>query len=102
MLALSIADVRDYVIIIFAGSGALAFLFMTLVTFLLFRKFGGVLDGLRSNLESAKTTLGNAAVTSSLITDIVAKPLIKVSSFAAGAKRGVIFVMKLASRGGGS
>ncbi|MEE9199112.1 MAG: hypothetical protein V3U26_04885 [Dehalococcoidia bacterium] len=102
MLALSVADVRDYVIIIFAIAGALAFLLIILISFLAFRRVGSILDVVRGNLESTRTTLGNAAATSSLLSDAVIKPVIKTSSFLFGVRQGVVFALKLARRVGGS
>ena len=102
MFALSIVEVRDYILIAFFGAGAVFMIFMLLIAFLVFRKVGGIMDALRGNLESARATLGNAAATSSLITDAVVKPVIKTSSFIAGVRRGVMFALKLAKRRGGS
>ncbi len=101
MLALSLAEIRDYVIIIYAGIGTVTFLIITLVTIFFFKKVGGAVDGIRGNLESTRTVLSNAAATSSLITDTVTKPIIKTSSFVTGAWQGVKFLGKLASKRGG-
>ena len=101
MLALSLADTRDYVIIIFAGTGVFTFLIIALVTFLFFKKIGGAVDAVRGNLESTRTALSNAAATSSLITDAITKPVIKTTSFVAGAWQGLKFLGKLAGKRGG-
>ena len=57
MLALSIGDVRDWIFIIFFGAGSVLIVFWLLASYLIFRKFGGVLNGIRGNLDSTKTTL---------------------------------------------
>ncbi|MFQ5872465.1 MAG: hypothetical protein ACE5JL_01495 [Dehalococcoidia bacterium] len=76
MLAVSLADVRDYVLIIFFGAGTLLVVLSLLIGFVVFRKFGSLLDAARGNLDSTKTTLGNAAAASTVITDFVTKPVI--------------------------
>lgn len=101
MLALSVADVRDWIFIIFFGAGSVLALFWLLASYLIFRKFGGVLNGIRGNLESTKTTLNNAAATSTLITEAVTRPVIKTTSFFFGARQALAFLLKLSKRGGG-
>ena len=101
MLALSVADVRDYIFIIFFGAGTLLVFFSLVIAYMVFRKIGSIMDSARGNLEATRTTLGNVAATSSLITDSVIKPIIKTSSVIAGVRRGVMFALKLARRGGG-
>ena len=101
MLAVSLADVRDYILIIFFGAGTVLVVFSLIVGYLVFRKFGSLLDAARGNLDSTKTTLGNAAAASTVITDFITKPVITTASVFAGMKQGLGFLMKLAIRRGG-
>ena len=101
MLALSVADVRDWILIIFFGAGSVLAVFWLLASYIIFRKFRGVLGGIRGNLDSTKTTLNNVAATSTLITEAVTRPVVKTASFFYGAKEALAFLTKLSKRGGG-
>ncbi|MFQ5934289.1 MAG: hypothetical protein ACE5KI_06575 [Dehalococcoidia bacterium] len=101
MLALSVVDVRDYIFIAFFGAGSILVLFALIASYLIFRKLRSVLDGVKDNLESTKTTLNNAAATSTLVTEAVTKPVIKTASIFAGAKQAILFTLRLAKRAGG-
>ncbi len=100
MLALSVADVRDWILIVFFSAGSVLVVFWLLASYLIVRKFGGVLSRIRGNLDATKTTLNNVAATSTLVTEAVSKPVIKTASFFHGAREALAFLTKLSKRGG--
>lgn len=98
MLAVSIAEVRDYVIVIFAGTGVFVLLLILIMAFLIFRKVGPLLGTARTNLEHTKTTLGNIASTASLVSEAVIRPTVKGVSFLAGLRQGAAFFIRFYGR----
>jgi len=82
------------VIVLFAIAGILTFIWLTVLGFLIFRRVKPILD-------SAKGTLGNIQGTSSFVSDVLVKPVIKVVSFATGVRKAMAVVAGLSKRKGG-
>ncbi len=91
---MSLADIRDLVIITFAVLGIGAIILFIALNILLMRKVLPLID-------AAKGTMGNIRGTSSFVSEMVVKPIIKVVSFAFGVRKAAEVIVGLSRRKGG-
>lgn len=88
---MSLADLRDLFIVIFAIIGIGATILLAILSFLVFRR-------IRSILDSGGETMGNVRKISSLVSDSIVKPLIGVASFLQGLRQALEFISRFSSR----
>ena len=89
-----VATLRDLVIVALGVMGIITLLAVLALTIMVYSKLSPLLD-------SARKTIGNIQGTSSLVSDVVAKPVIRTASFAAGVRQGVALVLGLSRKKGG-
>ena len=82
---MSLADLRDLFIVIFAIIGIGVTILLAILSFLVFRK-------VRSILDSGRETAANIRMISSLASESIAKPLVGVSSFLQGLRHPLEFM----------
>jgi hypothetical protein len=92
---MSLADLRDLFIVIFALAGIGATLFFSIISFLIFRR-------VRSMLQSGQETLGNVRDISTLISDNIVRPLASIAGIVEGLRRGLEYISGLRRRKEGS
>ena len=88
---MSLADLRDLVIIIWGVAGIVLLVMLMVLAFLIFRK-------VREILDAANKTAAQIQGTVSLLTDCVAGPLVKTASFTVGLRKGFEALSKLRRR----
>jgi hypothetical protein len=79
---MDLESLRDLIIVIYAITGMVAIIFLLIISLLLFRKLGAVLD-------STKATLDNVQGTSRFMSEAVIRPMIRVASFVQGARHAI-------------
>ncbi len=89
-----LAELRDLVIVIFGVLGIVAIIVFVSLALAFFRKVAPILD-------SAKETFNTAHTTTSLVSNAIAKPTIKIVSFASGLRKAAEVMMRLSNRKGG-
>ena len=89
-----VATLRDLVIVALGAMGIITLLVILVLTVMVYSKLSPILDSVRK-------TMGNIQGTSSLVSDVVVKPVIRTASFAAGARKAVAFVLGLSRKKGG-
>jgi len=82
---MSLAELRDLLIVIFAIVGILAMLIFIIISLLAFSK-------VRSILDSGMETAASIRKVSSLVSDGIAKPLVGIASFLRGLYRALEFI----------
>jgi hypothetical protein len=92
---MSLADLRDLFIVIFALLGIGATLFFSIISFLIFRR-------VRSILQSGEETLGNVRDISTLISDNIVRPLASIAGVVEGLRRALEFISDIRRRKEGS
>ena len=88
---MSLAELRDLVIVIFAILAIIATIGFMFLSVILFRKLSPLLD-------SAKRTVNNVQGTTSFVSDTMVKPVIWAMSFASGVRRGVAMLSGVTKR----
>lgn len=88
---MSLADLRDLFIVIFAIIGIGATILLAILSFLVFRR-------IRSILDSGRETMGNVRKISSLVSDSIVKPLIGIASFLQGLRQALELISRFSSR----
>ncbi len=88
---MSLEELRDLFIVIYALAGIGAIIFLSILVFLVFRK-------IRSILDSGRETLGNVRNISSVVSDNIVKPLVSISSFLQGLRQALEFISRAAKR----
>ena len=86
-----IAVIRDVVIIVFGIFWILTAIVAIFVLLLLY-------NGLKPTLQSLRTTAGNVQVTTTMVSNTVVRPLIRVASVSIGVRRGFRRAIQLARR----
>lgn len=84
---MSLADLRDLFIVIFSISGIVAIIFISVITFLLFRRVRVILD-------SWAATVANIRDITSAFSEYIAKPLANIASVVQGISRFFDFISK--------
>jgi hypothetical protein len=88
---MSLAELRDLFIVIFALVGIGATILFSILLLLVFRK-------IRSILDSGRQTLGNVRNVSSMVSDNIVKPLVSISSFLQGLRQALEFISRVSKR----
>ncbi len=88
---MSLADLRDLFIVIFAIIGIGATILLAILSFVVFRR-------IRSILDSGREAVGNVRKISSLVSDSIAKPLIGVAGFLQGMRHALEFISRFSRR----
>lgn len=88
---MSLAELRDLFIVIFALAGIVATIFFSIISFLIFRR-------VRSMLDSGRETLGNVRDISSLISDNIVRPLASIAGIVEGLRRALEYISGLRRR----
>ena len=84
---MSLSDLRDLFIVIFAIIGIGATILLAILFFLVFRKIRSILDSGRDAVDSVRKI-------SSLVSHSIAKPLIGIASFLQGLRQASEFCSK--------
>lgn len=84
-------DLRDLSIVVFTVLGIIATLLFIIFSIIIFSK-------LMSILNSAQATARDFRGTTRLVSEVIAKPTIKVASFAVGVQRAVSIISGLRKR----
>lgn len=92
---MEIADVRDWIIVIFGFLGIGAIVTFIILLIILYRKIVPILD-------SAKETAENVRATSSIVSKNVIQPIAKVQGIITGARKAAEVVASMKKRGGGN
>jgi hypothetical protein len=88
---MSLAELRDLFIVIFALVGTGATILFSILLLLAFRK-------IRSILDSGRQTVGNVRNISSMVSDNIVKPLVSISSFLQGLRQALEFISRASKR----
>lgn len=88
---MSLGELRDLFIVIYAIAGIGAIIFLSIIAFLIFRR-------VRSILDSGKATVTNIREITSMVSDKIVKPVTGVASFVQGLRRAVEFISGLSRR----
>ena len=88
---MSLADLRDLFIVIFAIIGIGATILLAILSFLVFRRIRFILD-------SGRQTAANIRKISSLASDGIVKPLIGIASFLQGLRNALEFMSRVSRR----
>lgn len=88
---MDLAQLRDLSIVVFTVLGIIAALVVIVTAMIVFTK-------LMSILNTVQATARNISGTSRLVSEMVAKPTIKVASFAIGVQRAVSIISGLRKR----
>ena len=86
-----IATIRDVVIIVLGILWILTAIVAIVVLLLLY-------SGLKPTLRSLRTTAGNVQVTTTMVSNTIVRPLIRVASVTVGVRRGFRRAIQLARR----
>ncbi|MBI2303949.1 MAG: hypothetical protein HYU86_04290 [Chloroflexi bacterium] len=90
---MTLAQLRDLAIVLFAILGI-----FTLAVFLVLSLI--IFDRLRRILELGQSTMGNLQGTTSFVSELVVKPIIKGVSFVSGVRRGIGVIAGFSRRKG--
>jgi len=90
----TIAWLRDLVIVVFAGVGIIAAILVIVIALKTYLR-------LKPTLNSAKDASANIKATSALISETLVKPIIQVSSLVQGMRQAIATTSKLTRRKGG-
>jgi hypothetical protein len=82
---MSLAELRDLFIVIFAILGIGATIFISIIAFLVYRRIRAVLD-------SGRATLGNIRDITSTVSENIVKPLASIASIIRGIARALEFI----------
>ncbi len=88
---MSMAEIRDIAIIVVGVLAIILILLMIALTALLLVKVGPILD-------SAKGTLSNVRGTSTFVSDMAVKPIVRTLGFASGVRKAVGVILSLTRR----
>ncbi|MFH1486666.1 MAG: hypothetical protein ABIH46_11390 [Chloroflexota bacterium] len=88
---MDLAQLRDISIVIFTVLGIIASLLFIIFSAIVFGK-------LMSILGSVQATVGNIRGTSDFVSEVIAKPVIRIASFAIGTRRACSVIIGLRKR----
>lgn len=95
---MTVAIARDWAVIILAVFLLLQTLMVTILSIALWRAVVSLRKKLEPILDNAKTASGNVAGTTSIVADVVVKPLAKTWGFAVGVRQAISFIARFTRR----
>ena len=91
---MDLADLRDLIIVIWGIAGIVALAVTLAIMILLFTKLSAI-------LENVKKTTQTVRATTSFVSDMAVKPIIRGAGVVAGARTAISVILKLRGRKGG-